>query len=138
MTQASAHLLDSNVVVALLTTDHVHHVAASVWFRDAAGVATSPTTQAAFLRYALRQGVPAATASLALDSLLQHSRHEFWPDVLAYSDVNLGAVFGHRQVTDAYLAQLARFHGGRLATFDRGLAAVAPDVTTLLPAGRLT
>jgi predicted nucleic acid-binding protein len=31
-------------------------------------------------------------------------------------------------VTDAYLAALVRHHGGRLATFDRGLAALHADV----------
>jgi uncharacterized protein len=34
----------------------------------------------------------------------------------------------HRQVTDAYLAQLARGHGGRLASFDQGLAGLHHDV----------
>jgi predicted nucleic acid-binding protein len=33
-------------------------------------------------------------------------------------------IIGHRQVTDAYLALLARKHGGSLATMDRALAAV--------------
>lgn len=40
----------------------------------------------------------------------------------------------HRQVTDAYLAALARTHGGRLLTFDRGLAAAHADVAELIPA----
>ena len=41
---------------------------------------------------------------------------------------------GHRQVTDAYLAELARRHRGRLVTLDAGLAAVHPDVAELLHA----
>jgi len=41
-------------------------------------------------------------------------------------------VIGHRQVTDAYLAALARHHRGQLATFDPG---PGPDValTAVLP-----
>jgi predicted nucleic acid-binding protein len=35
-------------------------------------------------------------------------------------------------VTDAYLAQLAWLHSGRLATFDRGLAKVHADVAELI------
>ena len=35
---------------------------------------------------------------------------------------------GHRQVTDAYLAALARHHGGKLASFDKRLVALHPDV----------
>jgi uncharacterized protein len=38
-------------------------------------------------------------------------------------------VLGHRQVTDAYLAALARHHKGKLVSFDRGLAALHADVT---------
>lgn len=41
-------------------------------------------------------------------------------------------VVGHRQVTDAYLAALVRHRGAQLATFDRALAALHPDVTALL------
>jgi predicted nucleic acid-binding protein len=41
-------------------------------------------------------------------------------------------VIGHRQVTDAYLGALTRCHGGQLATFDRGLSALHPDVALLL------
>jgi hypothetical protein len=32
------------------------------------------------------------------------------------------------------LIGLARAHGGRLATFDRGLAAIHPEVAELVPA----
>jgi len=42
-------------------------------------------------------------------------------------------VQGHKQVTDAYLAALARAHGGRLATLDATLAAMHPDVADLMP-----
>jgi predicted nucleic acid-binding protein len=42
-------------------------------------------------------------------------------------------VIGHRQVTDAYLAHLARTRNGRLATFDQGLAKTHPDVVDLVP-----
>jgi len=42
-------------------------------------------------------------------------------------------IHGQRQVTDAYLAALARVRSGRLATFDRGLAALHADVAFLVP-----
>jgi predicted nucleic acid-binding protein len=45
----------------------------------------------------------------------------------------MDGVIGHRQVTDAYLAQLARQHNARLATFDAGLAALHSDVADLIP-----
>lgn len=60
-------------------------------------------------------------------------RHEFWSDQVPFADVALTGVIGHRQVTDAYLAQLARSHTGRLATFDQGLAQLRIDVAHLVP-----
>ena len=42
-------------------------------------------------------------------------------------------IIGHRQVTDAYLAQLARARGARLATFDQALAKVHGNVADLVP-----
>ncbi|MGY1709513.1 hypothetical protein ACI8AC_08390 [Geodermatophilus sp. SYSU D00758] len=39
---------------------------------------------------------------------------------------------GHKQVTDAYLAGLARSRDGRLATLDRTLAALHDDAAVLL------
>ena len=40
---------------------------------------------------------------------------------------------GHRQVTDAYLAALARHHGGKLVSFDKGLVALHQDVGVAVP-----
>ncbi len=48
------------------------------------------------------------------------------PDELAYDEVAMAGVIGHRPVPDAYLVSLARRHGGRLATFDGGLASLHP------------
>jgi len=49
------------------------------------------------------------------------------------SSINWRGVLGHRQVTDAYLAGLARKQKGRLATLDEGLAALHEDVAELIP-----
>lgn len=47
-------------------------------------------------------------------------------------DLPWAAIRGHRQITDAYLATLARKHGAKLATFDRALASVHGDVALLV------
>jgi uncharacterized protein len=59
-------------------------------------------------------------------------RHRFWPDTISLSSVSMRGVIGHRQVTDAYLAGLARHHRGRVLTLDRGFAALHGDVVDLL------
>lgn len=128
------HLLDSNVLVALTVGDHVHHQASTTWFAGFTGTwATCPITQGALLRLLLQEGQPPAVARGVLDRLTSQDRHRFWPDDPGYAEIDLGHVVGHRQVTDAYLAGLARHHGGRLATFDQGLAQQAADVATLIP-----
>ena len=73
------------------------------------------------------------TAQALVTALAENPRHEFWPDAVPFKAVRVHGVIGHRQVTDAYLAQLARSRQGRLATFDTGLAKLHHDVTDLVP-----
>ena len=133
----SVHLLDANVLIALFDGDHVHHTAVRNWFialND--GFATCPIVEGALTRWIVRiegRSGPAA-AQRELRKLAADPRHHFWPDDLAYADVEWRGVLGHGQVTDAYLAALARKHGGRLVTLDRGLAALHHDVAELIPA----
>jgi uncharacterized protein len=127
-------LLDANALIALMVSDHVHHEAADAWVATSGQLATCPITQGSLIRLLMREGQPAATGVAILTALMSDSRHEFWNDDVPYTDVRLTGVIGHRQVTDAYLAQLARQRRGRLATFDEGLAALHGDVAELIPA----
>lgn len=127
-------LLDANVLIALLVDDHVHHAAAENWFAGLSGnFATCPVTQGSLVRLLIREGQPAAAARALLSGTAGDPRHEFWPDDVPYTDVPVHGILGHRQVTDAYLAQLARARGSRLATFDQAMAALHHDVAELVP-----
>jgi toxin-antitoxin system PIN domain toxin len=127
-------LLDANVLIALVVSDHVHHRAAEQWFTGTGeNFATCPITEGSLVRLLIRKGQPAETAKTILSVLTRNPRHEFWPDTLSYRAVSLTGVIGHRQVTDAYLADLARTRPGRLATFDAGMAKLHGDVTELVP-----
>jgi uncharacterized protein len=127
-------LLDANVLIALVVADHVHHDAAERWLAGGAfDFATCPVTEGSLVRLLVREGRSGEAAAAVVAAVAEHPRHTFWPDTLSYADVPPGAVTGHRQVTDAYLAALARAHGGRLATLDEGLAALHGDVADLLP-----
>jgi uncharacterized protein len=64
-----------------------------------------------------------------------HPRHPFWPDSPAHGEVLLRGVLRHRQVTDAYLAALARHLCAKLATMDKGLAALRSGFAVMLVAG---
>ncbi len=130
-------LLDANVLVALCLDSHVHHRRVHAWFptlkRDS--FATCPFTQGTLLRLHMRTAVDpsAAAAWRALRDVSAHPKHEWWGDALSFIDVPHRHLQGSAQVTDAWLAELARRRRGRLATLDSGLAAQHPDVAEVLP-----
>jgi predicted nucleic acid-binding protein len=65
-----------------------------------------------------------------LELAISSTKHEFWPDDLSVVDRDRDIwiyCLGHRQVTDAYLLDLARRKNGKLATFDAGIAALVAD-----------
>jgi toxin-antitoxin system PIN domain toxin len=128
-------LLDANVLIALLVTEHVHHDVAVEWLTASdEAFATCPITQGSLVRFLMRAGQSAGTARNVVSAVESADRHEFWPDSVSFADVEVGGVVGHRQVTDAYLAQLARSRDGQLATLDSGLAQLHSDISVLIPA----
>lgn len=127
-------LLDANVLIALIVEDHIHHRAAEAWLAGTtSAIATCPITQGSLVRLLIREGQPAPAATAVISALMAEPRHEFWPDDAAFDAVTLNGVIGHRQVTDAFLAHLARTRGARLATFDQGLAKLYADIADLVP-----
>ena len=130
-------LLDANVLIALVVADHVHHDAADSWLASLREpFATCPITQGSLVRMIIRDGEESNLAISVVLEITANPRHEFWPDDLSYTDVQMAGVVGHRQVTDAYLAALARAHKGLLATFYNGLASLHADIAELVPARR--
>jgi uncharacterized protein len=128
-------LLDGNVLIALTVEDHLHHLQAESWLAGKANVefATTPITQGTLLRLLIRNSVRAADAIELMTRTTANPRHVFWADDRPYDGQTLRGVIGHRQVTDSYLASLARHRAARVATFDAGFASAHPDVTELIP-----
>ncbi len=128
-------LLDANVLIALTVLEHAHHDAAETWFAGIGDerVAVCPSTEGSLVRALIRAGVSATDAQTVLATMHNGDRYEFWPDTISYRDVPMDGIIGHRQVTDAYLAHLARNRSGRLATFDQGMAKLHTDVVDLVP-----
>lgn len=129
-------LLDANVLIALFDADHVHHQLVRDWFIGLdSPFATCPIVEGALTRWIVRiKGRDGARLAVGeLRKLAADARHRFWPDDLPCADVDWSGVLGHGQVTDAYLCALARKHAGKLATLDRGLAALHADVAELIP-----
>jgi toxin-antitoxin system PIN domain toxin len=130
-------LLDGNVLVALRIDSHVHHDRVHRWFarlgRD--HYATCVLTQRTLLRLHMKAAddSSAAAAWQALQEVSAHPKHEWWDASLSFLDVPHRHLQGRAQITDAWLAELARRRKGRLATLDSGLAALHSDVAFLLP-----
>lgn len=128
-----SYLLDANAVIALVIAEHEHHARVTAWITRADRIALCPITEGAMVRYLIRVGETAATASQLLTALRQSPRVDFWPDSISYTDAALEHVTGHRQVTDAYLVSLAASHQARLATLDEALAAELGETVDLIP-----
>jgi uncharacterized protein len=129
-------LLDGNVLTALAIDSHVHHARALAWFYEKPRpFATCAVTEGTLLRlhmqFAEDSSAGAAWKTLAL--LRQMPGHEFWEEGFSYVAVLHQQLTNHREVTDAWLAQLARKKGERLATLDAGLVRKHSDVTEMLP-----
>jgi toxin-antitoxin system PIN domain toxin len=129
-------ILDGNVLAALMLRGHLHHHRANAWFAGLShDFATCSVTEGTFLRLSLRLVVDssAADAWQVLARFQSHPNHLFIDDGCSYQQVSHRELTGHKQVTDAWLTQLARKHGAQLATFDAGLVATHPDVGFMIP-----
>lgn len=127
-------LLDVNVLLALLDSDHADHVRASAWLDEevSAGWASCPITENGFVRILSQPRYPSPVAPIQALELLSRARqgghHEFWPCDLSLLDeriVDRSRLHGARQVTDVYLLALAVAHDGRFVTLDRSLPLTA-------------
>ncbi len=127
----SRALLDINVLLALLDSDHIDHRRASEWLDGEIGTgwASTPITQNGFVRVVSQPRYPSPVApAVAIDLLRQacaRDHHAFWPGDISILDRELfdrSRLHGPRQVTDAYLLALAVTHGGRFVTFDRSVS----------------
>jgi uncharacterized protein len=122
----SRHLLDVNVLIALLDPIHVHHERAHRWFGDQAsdGWASCPITQNGVLRIVSNprysNAQPLTAVFTSMNSLLNVGDHRFLPDSVSLFDgmVDRSRLLSSGQVTDSYLLALAIRHGAKLATLD--------------------
>jgi toxin-antitoxin system PIN domain toxin len=133
-------LLDVNVLIALLDSDHLHHRTATSWMQrhKSSGWASCPITQNGCIRILSQPAYPnprpVALVAERLAEAAAAPEHEFWPDdvsLLAPGTLMWRMILGPRLVTDAYLLALAARHAGRFVTFDGGLSLGAVPGATL-------
>lgn len=134
MTEPPVHLLDVNVVLALLDQDHVHNESVEEWF-DTPGLqwAICAFTEAGVLRFLTRPktgGMSMEQVTLMLEALRQQPGYHYQPftgDWQVLTKPFFKRVHGHNQVTDAYLLGLAVREGLVLTTFDTALLHLAGE-----------
>jgi toxin-antitoxin system PIN domain toxin len=127
-------LLDVNVLLALLDSDHVDHERARAWISTEIrhGWASCAITENGFVRVISQarypSPVPPAEAMQRLAGATATEYHRYWTcsvSLLDESVVDRSRLHGPRQVTDAYLLALAVANDGRFATFDRAIPLAA-------------
>ena len=128
-------LLDGNVLVALALHNHVHRERCLRWFHHIRHFATCPVTEGTLLRLhmALAENHSAPAAWRTLETFRAHPRHVFWAENFSYTELPFTRLTGHRQITDAWLVEIARRKGGKLATLDAALSVLWPELTVLVP-----
>ena len=132
----AAHLLDVNVLIALMDPAHEFHPLAAAWFKAnrAGGWATCPSTESGFIRILSNPKYPNVTLSPSeagnlLVSLVaaNSATHHWWPESASLRDrsmFDLTALTGSRQITDTWLLAVAVANDGKLATCDQRLGPV--------------
>lgn len=141
MTQTKAtsakrkYLLDLNTLIALAEPDHEFHKPAEKWLHSEGkeNWGVCPLTEAGFIRITSHPKYRPATrtvqqAAAILASFAGHPGYRYWPIVDSWATLTSpfsARIFGHQQVTDAYLLGLAIKENGVLVTFDSGIRALA-------------
>lgn len=126
------YLLDVNVLVALTEEGHRHHRTVTKWF-NTPGLdwGLCAFSESGLLRISSNPKVGKLTveeATTLLATLTRIPGYRFWPIATGWADFVAPfreRVFGHQQITDAYLLGLAVKENGVLVTMDRAILYIA-------------
>ena len=121
------YLLDVNVLLSAIWTTHSHHVQTFAWLADKE-IAVCPISELGFLRISTNKKALTAEmikARQLLDKFCSDLHAERIPDDLPVLESHPKT---SDQVTDHYLADLAKKHGLKLATLDGQLKHPAAEL----------
>ena len=137
----SVHLLDVNVLLAIIWPTQEAHSKTVLWFLNnhKSGWATCPFTQTAVVRILSNpafssQSLSPEEAQETLATHMGHAGHRFWPADLEYAAAVspfTESIVGHKQISDAYLLGLAIHRRGKFATLDHRIRAMLPEQSRL-------
>ncbi len=127
-------LLDVNVLIALLDSEHISHAKAMEWFTAHAehGWASCAITQNECLRIMSHPAYPNVQPVTAIAARLRqatgHPVHTFWSgdiSALDESRIDTSRVHSPRQLANVYLLALAVANNGCLVTFEHSVSLAA-------------
>lgn len=129
------HLLDINLLLALMDPDHAFHMRAHEWWAGCGGKwASCPLTENGLLRI-ITSPAYSKTADFTVTEMAGRLRafagatdHAFWPDSLSLRDDRFfqhPAILTGKHLTDIYLLALAVANNGSFATFDQHIPLAA-------------
>jgi toxin-antitoxin system PIN domain toxin len=125
-------LLDINVLLALTQPEHLHFSTATKWF-DSPSLdwGLCAFSQAGFLRLSANPSVGRLRfddANQLLTALIRRPGYRYWPITADWAELVAPfreRVWGHQQVTDAWLLGLAIKGNGVLVTLDKAIRSMA-------------
>jgi toxin-antitoxin system PIN domain toxin len=127
-------LLDVNVLIALTEQGHMHHQTVMKWF-NTPGLdwGLCAFSEAGLLRVTVNSNVGNVSvweATEILKALEKHPGHRYWPITTNWSVLAAPfreRIYGHQQITDAYLLGLAIKENGVLVTLDKAFKFLAGE-----------
>jgi toxin-antitoxin system PIN domain toxin len=132
---SAKYLIGVNVLIALTDEEHIHHEKVTRWF-DTSGHGdwgVCALSEAGFLRVMTNPKTGSRSVENATELLARLGRsagYRYWPLSEGWASLVepfCGRVFGHQQITDAYLLGMAVKEGGVLVTMDKGIRYMAGE-----------
>jgi toxin-antitoxin system PIN domain toxin len=128
------YLLDVNVLIALTEQGHIHHQTVMKWF-NTPGLdwGLCAFSEAGLLRVTSNSNVgkvSVSDASEILKALEKNPGYRYWPITVGWSTLAAPfreRIYGHQQITDAYLLGLAINENGVLVTLDKAIKFLAGE-----------
>ena len=116
-----SHLLGVNFLLACGWSSHVQHTAARAWLEAQPAFTGCPLAELGFVRVSMTPGYRAsfADAQAALANITSRTQARWVSADLRAA--KLSPLASYTEVTDAYLIEMARAHGLKLATLDHDL-----------------
>ena len=128
------YLLDVNVLIALAEPEHTHHRAVMKWFNTPSlDWGLCAFSEAGFLRVTTNPKAGSNTfeeTNAVLAVLESHPGYRYWPITAGWSvlaEPFRERIYGHQQITDAYLLGLAVKDNGVLVTLDKAIRFIAGE-----------